>query len=186
MLTQLLSYAFRLDKRIVNINQPPRNFADEAEMVVGVVMSRVRLATSVPLMSLQSATGARIEPAARSLPSVATPPTPPTTPNQLFPPYNPWQAFMQHQMMAMFMGSPQSAPLNPLNQAGAPSFNLNMQMSPMFSSPPGDSRKRDREDDSSAPPTPSKLPRPEGVPDVSASKPQEPLPVTPTAPVESL
>lgn len=63
------SYCFCIDTKIVNIHQPMRPFADEGEKIVGVVLSRVRLATDLPTARLQSASAALIEPASRAIPS---------------------------------------------------------------------------------------------------------------------
>jgi hypothetical protein len=63
------SYCFCIDTKIVNIHQPMRPFADEGEKIVGVVLSRVRLATDLPAARLQSAFAALIEPASRAMPS---------------------------------------------------------------------------------------------------------------------
>lgn len=159
------SYAFRLDKRVVNISQPARNFADEVEMSVGVVMSRVRLATAAPVMSLQSATATRVDPSARSLSTPSSPPSFALNPLQLF-------LQQQQQLMALFGASqlaaqPQHTPLSSV----VPTFNLNMQWptgNPSTPSPTVDnSRKRNREENDSPPSSPSKLPRAEAASDVS-------------------
>jgi hypothetical protein len=46
-----------------------RPFADEGEKIVGVVLSRVRLATALPAARMQSTSTEQIEPASRAMPS---------------------------------------------------------------------------------------------------------------------
>jgi hypothetical protein len=88
------SYCFKLDTKIVNIRQPMRPIANDAEKAVGVLLWRVRMVTDLPSIRMQSSSNAQIAPSSRSLPT--KPPT--REPDSI---QNLFQQLCQRQMVTM-------------------------------------------------------------------------------------
>jgi len=79
------STAFRIDRKIVNIQQPMETIYNADEMLVGMVFSRVQMVTKIPEIQLQSSSAASIAPGSRAV-SVNKASVPPSMTLDSFPP----------------------------------------------------------------------------------------------------
>lgn len=136
-------------------------FASDAEKVVGVIFFRVRMATNIPAIRMQSSSNAQIAPASRSLPT--KPPAVETDFQNLMQ-----QAFQRQ--MAMMAAQMMTSGMAPSSFAmPTPMMNVNMTMPPYI---PGQSGSLKRSNNSEDERISSKISKKRDG-DVSESKPED-------------